>query len=395
MGRGPRELRLMTEAFAPTVPRGTDRRRRLLVLAPHPDAAAATRFRLTAYFDALRLRGVDPVLRPFVPARFAASFARGGTARVGAIIASAIASRVVDAAWSGPWDAVLVQREASMIGGAWAEKILTDLRRVPLIFDLDDAVWLDQPASRHPRLARALRSPEKTNELLSRARLTIAGSNYLASYCEQRSHEVKVLRTVVSRRAWAPLPGRLDGGLATQGTVPTIGWVGTPSTGTHLDLVIPALEALRDRGVRFRVLLVGASRTLPIEGVEIEYREWSRDREVEDFRGIDIGIAPIVDDAWSRGKSGFKAIQYMTVGVPFVTSSVGGATEFVVHGDNGLLASSTEEWTLAIERLLTDRGLRASLARSGRKLVEESLSIEAQQDRFADAISAIAVGRRS
>jgi glycosyltransferase involved in cell wall biosynthesis len=157
-----------------------------------------------------------------------------------------------------------------------------------------------------------------------------------------------------------------------------IGWIGTHSTAKQLDMVVPALAELARAGHRFRVRLVGASRELAVPGVEVESVPWSLDTEVEDFQDIDIAIAPMFDDEWSRGKCGFKQIEYMAVGVPMVTSPGGGAREFVEHGVHGLIARSHEEWRTHLGALLTDAALRGRLSRAGRALVEERLSLERQ-----------------
>jgi len=358
------------------------RRKRLLVLATYPPTAACTRFRACAYFDALANRGIDAELHPFFGDEFFRQFYRPGALAeksLGLLRSSVERARLLLDA--GAFDAVFVQREAALWGPAIVEGVLARVRKIPVIFDFDDAIWMENTgSSRHPWLSRLLKSPSKTRGLLRMASEVIAGSHYLAAYARRFADRVLVSPTVVSCRAWTPLPGRLEGGMATEG-VPVIGWVGSHSTAVYLDFALPALRALAAAGEVFRVRLVGASRTLQIDGIAVESVPWSAETEIADFQRLDIGIAPMGDDEWARGKCGFKQVQYMTVGVPYVSSRVGGgAGEIVRDGENGLLAGSVDEWQASLRSLLHDRPLRARLARAGRAEVEANLSAEAQAD---------------
>jgi hypothetical protein len=363
-------------------------RRRLLVLATYPRTAAATRYRACAYFPALERAGIDAELRTFLTDEFASAFYRPGgrVSKALGLVGFSLKSLVQLARTRG-FHAIFVQREAALIGPAFIESMLSGPVGLPMIFDMDDALWVtDVAASRNPLAARLLKSPAKTNDLLSRATEVIVCTNYLASYARRFSPRVTVCPTVVSSAVWQPLPGRLDGKFAFNAEVPTIGWVGTHSTATHLDIVVPALRRLADEGHRFRVRLVGAMRTLDIPGIEVINDPWVEKREIDDFQRIDIGIAPVRDGQFSRGKGGFKQIQYMTVGVPMVSSSVGGAQEVVRRGENALIAETDEEWTSGLRRLLTDQSLRAELARNGRALVERELCSEVMEEQVVRVV---------
>jgi glycosyltransferase involved in cell wall biosynthesis len=370
--------------------------KRLLVLAGYPESAAATRFRCCAFFDALRDAGVEPELRPFLDEpTFARFYEHGGAAWKARALARAMLRQAATLLRAGRYDGFFVQREAGLVGPALLEVALAEGWSLPMIFDFDDAIWLHAPGgSRHPIAARLLRSPRKTHHLLRRATRVVTGSHYRAEFARSHNADVTVVPTVVSHARWAPLPGRLDGALATRDGVPVVGWVGTHSTAAQLDLVVPALRELSQRGVRFRVRLVGASRTLDLPGVDVESVPWSLAREVRDFQEIDVGIAPMFDDEWHRGKCGFKQVQLMAVGVPFVSSPGGGAREFLVHGENALVADNDAEWTDSLQALLTDAALRARLARAGRELVVRRLSTEAQAPVVVDVVKSALDRRR-
>ncbi len=360
---------------------------RVLALASYPERAACTRFRVAAYARSLADRGISLQLRSALDddafARFYASASRleKGTSILRGAVRQLRALSVRDI------DVVLVQREATLIGPVFMEWIAARFRGLPLVYDLDDAVWQTETTySQHPMAARLLRSPAKTWTLLRMARQVLAGSEFLAGVVSAHNPRVTVLPTVVSAQTWRPLPGRLDGAFVSDARPPVIGWIGTQSTAHTLQVATPALRRLRAAGRKFVFRVIGAARGFQVPDLEHQTLPWRQDREIQDFQDIDIGIAPLLPIEYSKGKCGFKVLQYMAVGVPSVSSPEGGALDFVRHGENGLFARTEDEWSAALESLLDDRALRGRIARAGRAMVEDSHSIEAQAPRFADIL---------
>jgi glycosyltransferase involved in cell wall biosynthesis len=157
-------------------------------------------------------------------------------------------------------------------------------------------------------------------------------------------------------------------------------------------MVIPALARLREEGFRFRARFVGAG-NYRASGLDAEYVPWSLERDVSAFQEVDIGLAPMFDGPWYEGKCAFKQVQYMTVGVPHVSSWVGGARDILIHGENALVARTADEWYPALRSLLTDVETRRRLSISGRALVERELCAEVQAVRVADAIEGVLAAR--
>jgi glycosyltransferase involved in cell wall biosynthesis len=360
---------------------------RILALATYPESAAATRFRLVGMLPYLRARGWDAQFEPFVDDEFLGGFyTKAHGKRKTKYLALRSLHRFALAVSVAGVDAVFIQREAALIGPPYAEFILHSLKRLPIIFDFDDAIWdLNLSRSAHPVAARMLKDPNKCWYTMRRAAGVIAGSNYLAERAREVNANVMVVPTVVSSKAWTPWSGRLRGELYGDGP-PRIGWVGTHTTAHQLELVEPALRRLRAEGYNFEVHLVGAGEDFALDTIELQSRPWRLEGETQEFQRIDIGLAPMHSEPVYQGKCGFKQLQYMAVGVPFVSSWVGGARDFVVDGENGLVAHDTEDWYRHLKALLESQALRRRLTQNGRRLIETQYCVESQGPRVAQFV---------
>jgi glycosyltransferase involved in cell wall biosynthesis len=350
---------------------------------------ASTRFRVSQFIAPLRERGIDVELLPLLDDELAATLydgkrplykARRLLARSGGLLR--------DVLRRSRHDVVLVQREAALLGPPIVEAVASRAGQIPLVLDLDDATWVTSG-----RWVRdAIRMPWKASWLARGARAAIVGSRYLAAWARERVANVVIMPTVVPAATWTPRPERLEGRFSAE--VPVIGWVGSHSTAPQLSLAVPALRRLEREGFRFTLRVVGAGPSLGLDGIAAERWSWSQEREIDLFRDVDIGLAPMFDGPWHAGKCAFKQIQYMAVGVPFVSSWVGGARDFVEHEVNGLVAHDEGAWHGSIRRLLEDASLRAKLAVGGRQLVERELCSEVMVDRMEHVLRDASGGRR-
>lgn len=352
----------------------------LLVLTPNPSSAASTRFRLEQFFPALHAAGIEPVLRPFLDEQaFALLYRPDMKLRKARLAIEALAGRVADLARSTRARAVLIHREAALVGPPLIEWLLARVLRRPIVFDLDDAVWVPYASPTYGALlSRLLKAPSKTHFTLRSATRIIAGNRYIADYARRYNPRIDVIPTVVDTDHFQPAPRPPAG-------VPVLGWIGTHSSLQYLRAIVPALQRLAARR-RYIVRVVGA--TLEAPGVNVQNVPWSLEREVADFQSIDVGLYPLVEDSWSVGKSGFKAVQYMACGVPVVASPVGVTSEMIRDGDNGFLARDEDEWVTRLEHLLDDAALRRLLGAQGRRDAVASWSLRAQAPRFVAAVRA-------
>jgi len=169
-----------------------------------------------------------------------------------------------------------------------------------------------------------------------------------------------------------------------------LGWIGTHSTFPYLESIFSVLRQLA-ADYQFRLKIVGAGkRTITIPDIEVENLEWRLDRELLDFQSFDIGLYPIVPglyaDEWAAGKSGFKAIQYMAVGIAYVAAPVGSIREIGEMGTTHFCASTDDEWRNALTTLITDREKREKMGAAGRRHAVEHYGLAAQADKLAEAL---------
>lgn len=339
---------------------------RLLFLGIHAhDRSPSQRYRFEAFEAALQRGGftVDyaSALNPDDETLF---YGRVSTLEKATVALRAFSRR----AWSlvKSADVVFVQREAFFLFGPWAEWLAS--LRAPVVFDFDDAIWLPAVSEANARFAR-LKNVEKISRIVSLAHTVIAGNEYLAAWARQHSQNVTVIPTCVDTDRFSP-------GLARplRETV-TIGWSGSPSTFAHLRPLLPVLERLRDRfkdRVRFRVM---GDPTFVHPPLELRAEAWTPQAELSLLRDMDIGLMPLPDDEWTRGKCGLKGLVSMSVGAATVMSPVGVNVEIVNHGDNGFLATDDAQWLEVLSRLVEDRALRARVGQAGRQTVIDRYSL--------------------
>lgn len=252
----------------------------------------------------------------------------------------------------------------------------------PVVYDCDDAFF--HAYDSHPNaLVRRLLG-RKLEPLLRGAAAACCGNAYLESYASRFCEKTMLLPTVVDTdvygRAAGPRPDRPV----------TVGWIGSPSTWPYMRPLLPSLRELAEsRGIRIRVVGAGpAARADAFPGLELI--EWSEAGEVEEVRAMDIGVMPLPDDIWARGKSGYKLIQYMACALPVVASPVGVNREIVAAGESGFLATGDSEWRDALLRLIDDPALRRTFGEAGRRRAEERYSLQVQAPRLVGLLQSIA-----
>lgn len=272
-------------------------------------------------------------------------------------------------------DLVVLQREALMTGSIRYERAFAN-SGLPLIYDFDDAIW-HMDVSEANRKLKWLKDPGKVPKIIALAHHVIAGNEFLADYARRFNKQVEVIPTVIDTERYVPQPPKLR----TDGRV-VIGWTGSLTSVAHLEMAFPMLRELQAKLGDKLIFRVISDRALEAPGLEIENVRWNGATEADDLAAIDIGIMPLPDNEWSRGKCGFKGLQYMGMGKAVVLSRVGVNSTIIQDGVNGFLASTDAEWTEKLSKLIADADLRQRLGQAARKTVEEKYSMIAWRDRY-------------
>jgi len=273
-------------------------------------------------------------------------------------------------------DLVLLQRRLLKPGD------MARLRRFSarLVFDYDDALPY------HVSARGAGRSRMRTRRFEAAVRaadLVIAGSESLADLARPIAENVRVIPTAIDTQSVLERPEERPEERDSSRTV--LGWIGSAATLPYLEEIAPALEtiAAREASVTLRIV---ADAPLEIPGLDVEAWSWREETEAADLATFDIGLAPLTDDAWARGKCGFRLLQYMAAGVPAVASPVGAQATILVDGETGRLASTPEEWAERVIELIRDRDTARAFGRAARTRAERAFSRRAWGPVFRDAL---------
>ncbi len=254
-----------------------------------------------------------------------------------------------------------------------AELALLRRRAGLLVFDFDDALWAAHPnqgacgGSEDPQeLARLLR-------VCAGVDLVVAGNTFLADKVRDAAGRVEILPTPLDTDVYVPAPGRPPG-------PPVVGWMGTSC---NLFFLPPLMEALAPLAGSVALSVVSDAEFAVPEPFPGGFRFWSPEHEVEQLQGMDIGLMPLTDDEYTRGKCGFKLLQYMACGAVPVASDVGFNREIVTHGRDGFLAQGPDDFARHVATLAADPGLRREMAARARETVRSRFSLDAAWRRLA------------
>ncbi|GAB3473388.1 glycosyltransferase family 4 protein [Azotobacter salinestris] len=350
---------------------------KILLLTRYPRTGASSRLRTLQYLPHLQAAGHEVRVQSLFDEAYLESLYRYGRRSPGRTAALYL-RRLAALARAGDHDLLWIEKELFPYLPAWVERQLG----TPWIVDYDDAVFHSYDQARNPLVRRLLGG--KIDAVMRSASGVIAGNHYLAERARAAgAARVTVIPTVVDQARYQPR-------IVAPAAHPVIGWIGSPSTQKYLlDIREPLQQACRRYGAH--LLLVGATAEIRacLPGIEIQIEPWSEAREAALIRRMDVGIMPLPDGPWERGKCGYKLIQYMACAVPLVASSTGANREIVEHSGAGLLADSGDAWHDALSRLLTSASERERLGRAGRQAVENRYSLQRQLPVLLDTLAAV------
>ncbi len=273
------------------------------------------------------------------------------------------------------YDYIFVLREATPIGPPVFEWLCTKLFRKKLIYDFDDAIWI-QEASHFNPAAAFLKAQWKVGKICSWAHKVSVGNRFLYDYAKQFNPSVVLNPTCVDTRLGH---NRLVDQTPKNDRI-VLGWTGTFSTLKFLYDIIDVLQELENKYNFEFIVIADQNPQLPLK--HFTFIRWNESTEIEDLMKCQIGLMPLKNDAYSEGKCGFKLIQYMSLGMPVLASPIGVNREIIEHGTNGFLCNSREEWINRLEELMTDTALRIRIGQNGRQKIIDRYSLESNGNNF-------------
>jgi len=325
----------------------------VLLLTRYERLGASSRVRFLQYLPALEREGFTFDVQPLLDNAYVRSLYGGPKVGFGSL-AVAYARRLRAMRRRMRYDVVWLEKEALPWLPAFLE--IARLQGLPYVVDYDDA-WFHRYESHwlSPLLGH------KIDAVMRVAHTVVAGNDFLARRARQAgARQVEIVPSAIDLDRYRNLGVRPAGGAL------NVGWIGIPLNAHYLSIVAPALRAVE--GINLQV--VGGPVPDALAGIPAESFPWTEDSEIERIAGFDVGIMPLHDTPWERGKCAYKLIQVMAAGKPVIASPVGANRQVVQHGVNGFLAETTEQWAEAL-RALRDSELRRRMGEAARRTVAE------------------------
>ena len=353
---------------------------KVLVLSPAPyNTSPALRFRIEQWARHLEPLGIQFTFVPFEDAALRSVIYQPGHHVKKAILTSrAIARRFAYLPRVRDYDVVVIHREAVSIGPAILERLIAR-KRVPIVFDFDDPIWLTYRSPTNGMLSY-LKWPSKVAGICGLATVVTVGNRLLAEWAGRHAHRVEVVPSTVDMDLCPVKVGPI-------GTTPTLGWTGSHSTLSFLESFLPTLRNFAARKV-FRLFVISHTDSYrpPDLPVETSALRWNAEMEGQDLLGMDVGLAPFPNTGWTPWRCHGKVLQYMAAAIPCVASRIGILPDYIRDGENGFLASTEDEWLDRLGRLVESPELRRRIGQAARQTIADHYSVQVWAPRFRDIL---------
>lgn len=351
---------------------------KILILSRYSSKGASSRLRLFQYIPYLESKGCVIKISPLLDDDYLKCIYAGKRYSSLKLVFSYL-KRFLLILSSCKYDLIFFDKELFPWLPAWGERFLKLFRR-PYIVDYDDATFHSYDKNKNPYIRGLLKS--KIAAVMKCSSVVIAGNDYIGEYAKRAgARDIYFFPTVIDLERYRLIE-------KTKRECFTVGWIGSPSTTKYLKIIENALEEVAKK-IPLKVELIGAGE-IDLQGINVMRRSWSEETEVKDIQSFDVGIMPLIDDPWERGKCGYKIIQYMACGIPVIASPVGVNTLIVDQGVNGFLASSNEDWINYLLILADDPVKRSEFGKQGRKKVEAEFCLQVTEPKLWDVIQLVA-----
>lgn len=354
----------------------------ILIIADHRlNRSPSQRYRFEQYLDFFKANGFHWELSEIITEKDDAIFYHPGNyLKKAMIMLRSLRIRFKDLRRAKKFDIVFIQREALLLGSSYFEKQF--YKRSKVVFDFDDSIWLLDTSPENKKF-EFLKNPDKTKINIQHAHKVIAGNSFLLNYAKQFNANTVIIPTTIDTEFHKPVAD------SAQTDKVVIGWSGSISTLKHFEMAVPVLKELQAKYPgKLEIHVIGQGNYSHPE-LTIISKNWSSKTEVENLNQFNIGIMPLPNDEWVKGKCGLKGLSYMACGVATVMSNVGVNPEIIEQGRNGFLATSHEDWISYLSQLIESKELREQLGAAGRKTVVEKYSVTANKERYLEVLNSL------
>lgn len=344
---------------------------KVLIITNHfPDRSPGQRFRFEQYLSYLRSNGLQVDMSFLLNERDDRIFySKGNYFGKMRIALKSILKRIKDLMRASQYDVVFIFREAIFLGTTFFEKKFA--RKAKIVFDFDDSIWVTNVSAANKAFSM-LKKAGKTKDIIKVSDLIFAGNDYLGKYAKQFNSNVVIVPTTIDTDEYKPAEKVSKDTLC-------IGWSGSITTIQHFETRLDALLKIKKKyGDKVYFKVIGDGRYINDE-LGVKGMSWKKENELSELNEIDIGIMPLPDSEWAKGKCGLKGLQYMALSIPTIMSPVGVNAEIIKDGTNGFLADNDDEWVTKLSLLIESAELRKKLGENGRKTVEEKYSVKANR----------------
>ncbi len=352
----------------------------ILFIVPYPiDKAPSQRFRFEQYFSSLQKKGITVTVKPFLSNEiWDILYLPGRFPRKALAIIGGLFKRFFLLFTLKKYDFIFIHREATPIGPAFFEYFAARWLKKKIIYDFDDAIWIPNYSEANSFFS-FLKGYSNVKHICKWVYKISCGNEYLCDYARQFNKNVVYNPTTIDTENYHNKVKNQD----TDNFV--IGWTGSHSTIRYIEEVIPVLSELEEKYTFQFMVISDLKPTYNLKS--LVYHKWNKHSEIEDLLKFNIGIMPLKDDKWANGKCGFKALQYMALGIPALVSPVGVNTRIVDDKINGFICTSPEDWKNAIEAIMKDKSLNKEIAKNTRIKIENHYSVKSNTANFIDLFS--------
>lgn len=345
---------------------------RVLVLSRYDTLPGPSRYRIFQFLPYLEQRGCKVTVSALLDNAYVGSYYDRGKFPI-IPMPRLYWRRALRMLRAGGFDVIWLEKEALPWIPAEIEQWL-GLRKAPYVVDYDDAIFHTYDQHRFSIVRRLLGA--KIGKLMSNAAVVLAGNEYLADHARRSgARRIEILPSVVNLARYPHRTGDANRAF-------TIGWTGAPANSRHLLLIKEALARVCQGGKARLHVIGGWKIDLPPE-IPVEYTPFSASDDVEPVQRFDVGIMPLEDSHWERGKCGMKLVHYMACGLPSIASPIGVNARLIDPGVTGFLARTESEWIASLEALSADCDLRERMGRAAKQTVETHHSLSVYGPRVA------------